>query len=1317
MSSRMIRLFVSSTFLDFEKERNILIESVFPEIEKYCRENNFSFQAVDLRWGISDEDSKNNQILKLCLNEIRRCQKLSPKPNFLILQGMRYGWIPLPSIILESDWNEIVNSLIRKDDAIHLRTMNQWYLKDENSLNVQYLLKPDYDSETESELKHIIFNNIDTETSTGIYNVSATEQEFMVSGVLSNPEVQDHTIMIVRKQFETSDENSTLPVKDDDFPERAIALQKRLFDIPNSRFQKHIIELDQTETFAKKTSEYLREVIDERIKETLEKERDIEEEAFRINDTVEEEYIEINETYCRFSKFIHDKHGKVILCNGKSGSGKSFLMRHFQNKNPQHCAAIFVDTIPEGNQILSVMSRLAYNIEKVLGVKKEILVPLSYENLVEDFSKFLAQYKSETPYYIILDGIDQISDWKNIKGSLFDMKLPSNITMIILNADHFCLKKTDTVSNENIFTIQPIVKKYAGEIIKDILARMNRKITLNQMDQLMEILPEEMTMLYLHLLCNDLARIPSWSKEIDPENYPAETDALIGKRLSYQEQFLEPVFYYQVLGYISIARDGISEQDLLNLLLNDKDLLEKVKSKYDKWHIPENGNGLRFVYMFLWSRIHEDLSGFFIESQKFGISHLRFRHGIIYRKVKEMLSVENNRIFNNQNSKITYSIKNLYRKYANFYLNQESVYYKSGKIHYNTRKLRECYTALCVVRDYKGIAKLLKDPFYISGYIKMGWYNEIVTQLVDFSYNPRVSNNHRRYIRLLMRYRMQLISWPDSFLMIEEVREDISQKNLTLLGLQSSILSAKINYLSGFKQLQMDGMRTYISAYRGRFAIRDNKIFAVRDDNWIHVFDYQKNIELGSGCQTRGNKGYLFWKSNDLYLRDDYERICYVFDENSYELSIREIQKYKEDYQCWFGNDCPDWDDLVHSGGTEDIDLVRYTTDHNFWYTSTPGSDYQTESLYYKPGTPLYITIRGIYALVLSDHSKIELLDLERKVRLQTVKCKDMSYVGFDQNLKNFFAVSPNGTIVIYPVESDFSNTPYLVVKNEKIYRRQGSIQRFKNELSEFLEIFVYPIYKNTRPYSNDNIESANRRPVFTTFSIKENWIAFYYYYQTKGYIQIFTLDTREFLAEYKCNPIFIRDYYDAKYTDPFSSSLDGKKLIIISRNTRYEIDIKSMEKRIRGKVMEDAKGTSGNEETITSEIEIESLMEQYYQRMKRWLPEIKSAQKKGDFSITSALKNVERIFISLIMPATLSPLSSKDIVAHHKIRNSKVQYWDNHCWVLDSYNNMVSVADHTGEWIAHYQFDFDVFAMIFEDGVVYAIDESSMVLKGVILV
>ena len=84
-----IRVFVSSTFLDMQKERDILNQEVFPIVKGVCDRLGVAFNVIDLRWGITEEDQAKGSVIDLCLDEIQHC-----KPYFIGLIGNRYGWIP-----------------------------------------------------------------------------------------------------------------------------------------------------------------------------------------------------------------------------------------------------------------------------------------------------------------------------------------------------------------------------------------------------------------------------------------------------------------------------------------------------------------------------------------------------------------------------------------------------------------------------------------------------------------------------------------------------------------------------------------------------------------------------------------------------------------------------------------------------------------------------------------------------------------------------------------------------------------------------------------------------------------------------------------------------------------------------------------------------------------------------------------------------------------------------------------------------------------------------------------------------------------------
>jgi len=142
-SSRAFRVFVSSTFNDFIEERNALQRYVFPRLAELCASRQGRFQAIDLRWGVSEEAGLDQRAVAICLDEIARCQRLTPRPNFIVLLGDRYGWRPLPSRIERAEFEAILAKVPDAGGPESDRTLlGRWYRLDENAEPAEYVLLP-----------------------------------------------------------------------------------------------------------------------------------------------------------------------------------------------------------------------------------------------------------------------------------------------------------------------------------------------------------------------------------------------------------------------------------------------------------------------------------------------------------------------------------------------------------------------------------------------------------------------------------------------------------------------------------------------------------------------------------------------------------------------------------------------------------------------------------------------------------------------------------------------------------------------------------------------------------------------------------------------------------------------------------------------------------------------------------------------------------------------------------------------------------------------------------------------------------------------
>lgn len=94
--NRSVRVFVSSTFLDMQAERDDLVTKTFPALRAKYRARGVELFEVDLRWGITREQQERGETLPTLLAEVDRC-----RPYFIGLLGDRYGWVPPVSALTD----------------------------------------------------------------------------------------------------------------------------------------------------------------------------------------------------------------------------------------------------------------------------------------------------------------------------------------------------------------------------------------------------------------------------------------------------------------------------------------------------------------------------------------------------------------------------------------------------------------------------------------------------------------------------------------------------------------------------------------------------------------------------------------------------------------------------------------------------------------------------------------------------------------------------------------------------------------------------------------------------------------------------------------------------------------------------------------------------------------------------------------------------------------------------------------------------------------------------------------------------------------
>ena len=87
----MLKFFISSTFRDMMRERDMLRNNVFPVLNQDAHTFGETISFCDLRWGVDtkdlDEYESSKHVIQTCLNEIDKSQYM------IVFLGSRF---PLP---------------------------------------------------------------------------------------------------------------------------------------------------------------------------------------------------------------------------------------------------------------------------------------------------------------------------------------------------------------------------------------------------------------------------------------------------------------------------------------------------------------------------------------------------------------------------------------------------------------------------------------------------------------------------------------------------------------------------------------------------------------------------------------------------------------------------------------------------------------------------------------------------------------------------------------------------------------------------------------------------------------------------------------------------------------------------------------------------------------------------------------------------------------------------------------------------------------------------------------------------------------------
>jgi len=664
LTSRTFRIFISSTFGDLQEERNSLQKNVFPRLRDLCRQHGCRFQAIDLRWGVREEAGLDQQTMKICLGEIERCRKISPRPNFVVLLGDRYGWRPLPPEIAADEFEAIEKNVPGADDRTFLRL---WYQRDDNAVPAVYGLKPRRVECREGVTEEERSKARDDEaaawraTEAGLfrilaaasaktplsddrqlkYGASATEQE-IAAGALKIEDAEKHVFCFFRKiEGLPGDKRAGVFADLNDDGSVDLGSRSRLNDLKGrlwERLPKNVFEYpvkwvgqapatDHLDTLCDNVYQSLSGIILEEIRQLgdvdpVEKET-ADHEAFRRDRT--RVFFGREQSLRSVSEYLDSSAPQALGIFGASGSGKSALMAmalELARKRRPDALVIgrFIGATPGSTDARTLLESLCREISRGLGADESGL-PSDYKDLVEELPKRLALAKPEKPLFIFIDALDQLSDSHNAKSlTWMPAQLPENARLVVSTAPGDCWdmleKKTPETHRR---TLEPMTPEDGRQTLGLWLKNAGRTLQPPQREAVLGRFRDCGLPLYLKLAFEE-AKL--WKSSSPPGLLSADIPGMVRvlfSRLSSEANHGK-VLTAKSLGYLRAAKNGLSEDEVIDVLSADEEVFADFTKR--AFHRPPEQR----LPVVVWSRLYFDLEPYLIERSADGASLLSFFH-------------------------------------------------------------------------------------------------------------------------------------------------------------------------------------------------------------------------------------------------------------------------------------------------------------------------------------------------------------------------------------------------------------------------------------------------------------------------------------------------------------------------------------------------------------------------------------------------------------------------------------------------------------------------------------------------------------------
>ncbi len=656
------RVFISSTFSDFKVERDALQEQVFPRLRELCHRHACVFQAIDLRWGVSHDAYLGQQAMRICIEEIRRCQHMTPRPNFLVLLGDRYGARPLPFEIPQAEFAVIVDCA--QSDRLR-ELLKTWYREDLNGIppvrvlqprSGRYLDESRWQEEIVLPLQETMAKAAEhfLPSARWKYECSATEQEVQHGALAAIAGgVHGHACAFFRSVRGIPENETGRHFRDSepDAAQRLLALKGRMraafptslreyttgwtSGTPDYSFVGSLpASLDAclslptpptgSSTLCADVWHLLSNVIlDEvaRIEAAPAGQRDAEV-HIQYGAAKSEHFVGRNDPLKAIQDYIHGTSERPFVALGQPGSGKSALIaaaaREATVLGTHQVVVRFVGATPASSNTVGLLRDLSSEILRSLHAEDVIhntQVPSDDIVLIEVLRDLLSGRSPDSPLLVFVDGIDRLAGPTETFPFLWvPQRLPPHVRLILSanpRSSTAPAQPPSGLEHAERIVLGPLHTDEMRDILAHRLRSRERTLTGDQRTAILGSASHETSPLWVAIAAEHVARLRSWEP---PPKLDTTTRGLVHQtidRLCREDEHGRDIVC-STLKYVACSRRGLAEEELLDLLSEDREVMSALRRR------AVSSSNVNRLPAAVWARLFADLGWMFSARDDYG---------------------------------------------------------------------------------------------------------------------------------------------------------------------------------------------------------------------------------------------------------------------------------------------------------------------------------------------------------------------------------------------------------------------------------------------------------------------------------------------------------------------------------------------------------------------------------------------------------------------------------------------------------------------------------------------------------------------------